>query len=133
MKIILVGYMGSGKSYVGKLLAEVLNYKFIDLDLFIEKKEGDKISTGDILAEVETDKATMDLESFQDGTLLYIGVKEGPVPVDGIIAIIGEAGEDYKELLKQAEIRESINLVSFCEFEAQKSVLQNKNGDWIAH
>lgn len=67
------------------------------------KKEGDKISTGDILAEVETDKATMDLESFQDGTLLYIGVKEGPVPVDGIIAIIGEEGEDYKELLKQAE------------------------------
>ena len=67
------------------------------------KKEGDKISTGDILAEVETDKATMDLESFQDGTLLYIGVKEGPVPVDGIIAIIGEEGEDYKEFLKQAE------------------------------
>ena len=67
------------------------------------KKEGDKISTGDILAEVETDKATMDLESFQDGTLLYIGVKEGPVPVDGIIAIIGEEGEDYKDLLKQAE------------------------------
>ncbi|NNF36563.1 MAG: pyruvate dehydrogenase complex dihydrolipoamide acetyltransferase [Saprospiraceae bacterium] len=67
------------------------------------KKVGDKVSTGDILAEVETDKATMDLESFQDGTLLYIGVEEGPVPVDGIIAILGEEGEDYKELLKSSE------------------------------
>lgn len=67
------------------------------------KNVGDKISTGDILAEVETDKATMDLESFQDGTLLYIGVKEGPVPVDGVIAIIGEEGEDYEALLKATE------------------------------
>ena len=67
------------------------------------KKVGDKIQTGDILAEVETDKATMDLESFQDGTLLYIGVEEGPVAVDGIIAIIGQEGEDYQELLKEAE------------------------------
>lgn len=66
-------------------------------------KEGDKIAPGDVLAEVETDKATMELESFNEGTLLYIGVKEGPVPVDGIIAIIGEAGEDYKALLASAE------------------------------
>ena len=55
-------------------------------------KEGDKVSPGDILAEVETDKATMELESFNEGVLLYIGVKEGPVPVDGIIAIIGKKG-----------------------------------------
>ena len=66
-------------------------------------KEGDKVSPGDVLAEVETDKATMELESFNDGVLLYIGVKEGPVPVDGIIAIIGKAGEDYKALLAEAQ------------------------------
>lgn len=65
------------------------------------KKEGDEVSSGDILAEVETDKATMELESYQDGVLLYIGVKEKEsVPVDGILAVIGEKGEDYKSLLE---------------------------------
>jgi len=63
------------------------------------KKEGDAVKSGDILAEVETDKATMELESFFDGFLLYIGVPSGPVAVDGIIAIIGQKGEDYKSLL----------------------------------
>ncbi|MCH8317674.1 MAG: pyruvate dehydrogenase complex dihydrolipoamide acetyltransferase [Bacteroidetes bacterium] len=64
------------------------------------KKPGDKVSSGDLLAEIETDKATMDLESYQDGILLYIGVKKGEtVVVDGILAIIGEKGEDYKQLL----------------------------------
>lgn len=67
------------------------------------KSVGDKVEPGDILAEVETDKATMELESFQSGTLLYIGQKEGAVPVDGIIAIIGEAGEDYEAQLKEAQ------------------------------
>lgn len=67
------------------------------------KKEGDKVSPGDVLAEVETDKATMDLESFHEGVLLYIGVKEGAVPVDGIIAVIGEKGEDYKKQLEEAK------------------------------
>lgn len=67
------------------------------------KKVGDAIEPGDVLAEVETDKATMELESYQDGVLLYIGVKEGPVPVDGILAVIGEAGEDYKPALEAAE------------------------------
>ncbi len=67
-------------------------------------KEGDTIKSGDILAEVETDKATMELESYEDGTLLYIGVKENDsVPVDGILAIVGEEGEDISELLKEAE------------------------------
>lgn len=65
------------------------------------KKVGDKVQPGDILAEVETDKATMDLEAFQEGTLLYIAVSSGEVPVDGIIAIIGAAGEDYKKLIDQ--------------------------------
>lgn len=64
------------------------------------KKVGDKVKSGDVLAEVETDKATMELESYENGTLLYIGVEAGSsVPVDGIIAIIGEAGADYKALL----------------------------------
>lgn len=67
------------------------------------KKEGDAVKPGDVLAEVETDKATMDLESFHTGTLIYIGVKEGPVPVDGIIAIIGAKDDDVEALLKEAE------------------------------
>jgi len=68
------------------------------------KKEGDEISSGDILAEVETDKATMELESYQDGVLLHIGVKEKEtVPVDGVIAIIGEKGEDISALIKEIE------------------------------
>ncbi|RKR81309.1 pyruvate dehydrogenase E2 component (dihydrolipoamide acetyltransferase) [Mucilaginibacter gracilis] len=64
------------------------------------KKVGDKIKSGDVLAEIETDKATMDFESFQDGTLLYLGVEEGKaVPVDTIIAVLGKEGEDYKAAL----------------------------------
>ena len=65
------------------------------------KKVGDEVESGDILAEVETDKATMELESYEDGTLLYVGVEEGgSVPVDGVIAVIGEEGADYEKLLK---------------------------------
>ena len=63
------------------------------------KKVGDKVSPGDILAEVETDKATMELESFHEGYLLYISVKEGPVPVNDILAVIGGKDEDYKQIL----------------------------------
>ncbi|WP_338219084.1 pyruvate dehydrogenase complex dihydrolipoamide acetyltransferase [Algoriphagus sp. oki45] len=64
------------------------------------KKVGDSVKPGDILAEVETDKATMELESYEEGVLLFIGVKEkDSVPVNGIIAIIGEKGEDYQHLL----------------------------------
>ena len=67
------------------------------------KKVGDKISSGDLVAEIETDKATMDFESFQEGTLLYIGAKEGEAaPVDSVIAILGEAGEDFQSLLSGA-------------------------------
>jgi len=66
------------------------------------KKEGEEVKSGDILAEVDTDKATMELESYEDGILLFIGVKEGDsVPVDGVIAIIGEKGENITELLKE--------------------------------
>jgi len=64
------------------------------------KKVGDKISEGDILAEIETDKATMEFESFHDGTLLHIGVQEGETTkVDELLAIIGEEGEDISALL----------------------------------
>ena len=64
------------------------------------KKVGDTIKSGDIIAEVETDKATMDLESYQEGTLLYIGVQKGEaIPVDGIMAIVGTSGEDFQGLL----------------------------------
>jgi pyruvate dehydrogenase E2 component (dihydrolipoamide acetyltransferase) len=64
------------------------------------KKVGDPVKSGEIIAEVETDKATMELESYEDGILLYIGVEAGgSVPVDGVIAVIGEKGADYQSLL----------------------------------
>ncbi|MBC7845267.1 MAG: 2-oxo acid dehydrogenase subunit E2 [Flavobacterium sp.] len=64
------------------------------------KKVGDKISEGDMLAEIETDKATMEFESFNEGTLLYIGIQEGETaPVDSLLAIIGNEGEDISALI----------------------------------
>jgi pyruvate dehydrogenase E2 component (dihydrolipoamide acetyltransferase) len=64
------------------------------------KKVGDKVSEGDILAEIETDKATMEFESFNTGTLLYIGIKEGETAaVDSLLAIIGKNGEDISGLI----------------------------------
>lgn len=67
------------------------------------KKVGDKIEEGDILAEIETDKATMEFESFHEGTLLYIGIEEGDgAPVDSLLAIVGEEGEDISGLLNGA-------------------------------
>lgn len=72
------------------------------------KKVGDKISEGDILAEIETDKATMEFESFHSGTLLYIGVQEGETAnVDSVLAIIGKEGEDYKSLLEGSSSKEN--------------------------
>lgn len=65
------------------------------------KKVGDKVKSGELLAEVETDKATMELESYESGTLLYVGLAQGEsVKVDAIIAIIGDAGTDYTPLLQ---------------------------------
>jgi pyruvate dehydrogenase E2 component (dihydrolipoamide acetyltransferase) len=64
------------------------------------KQEGDKVEEGDILAEIETDKATMEFESFHEGVLLHIGVAEGDTaPVDQLLAIIGEKGEDISDLI----------------------------------
>ena len=69
------------------------------------KKVGDKIEEGDILAEIETDKATMEFESFHEGTLLHIGIAEGDgAPVDSLLAIIGEEGEDISGLLKSTSV-----------------------------
>ncbi|HRP57116.1 pyruvate dehydrogenase complex dihydrolipoamide acetyltransferase [Agriterribacter sp.] len=67
------------------------------------KKVGEKVKPGDLLAEVETDKATMELESYNEGTLLYIGVEKGKsVKVEEVIAVIGREGEDYKAALGDA-------------------------------
>ena len=70
------------------------------------KKVGDEVSSGEILAEIESDKATMEFESFYDGVLLHIGVEKGKAaPVDAILAIIGDKGEDVSAILKEAEAK----------------------------
>ena len=72
------------------------------------KKVGDEVESGDLLAEIETDKATMEFESFQDGVLLHIGVeKGGSAPVDSILAILGEKGEDISTLLEEEKNKSS--------------------------
>jgi pyruvate dehydrogenase E2 component (dihydrolipoamide acetyltransferase) len=88
------------------------------------KKVGDDVKSGDILAEVETDKATMELEAYEDGKLLYISVEAGSsVPVDGVIAIIGEEGADYKKLLaaQKSSASKSEEKVADAPAEKQKS------------
>ena len=87
------------------------------------KKVGDSIESGELLAEIETDKATMEFESFQEGVLLHIGVEKGQTaPVDSILAILGEKGEDIENLLNEdfasgvveepkEEIKEEIKVV----------------------
>lgn len=66
------------------------------------KKVGDKVEEGDLLCEIETDKATMEYESYDVGTLLYIGVEKGSaLPVDGLLCIIGEEGANYQALIQQ--------------------------------
>ena len=80
------------------------------------KKVGDKVEEGDILAEIETDKATMEFESFHEGTLLHIGVQEGETsPVDVLLAVIGEEGEDISAILNGAsedKVEESKDVTS---------------------
>jgi pyruvate dehydrogenase E2 component (dihydrolipoamide acetyltransferase) len=72
------------------------------------KKVGDAVKSGELVAEIETDKATMEFESYSTGTLLFIGVEEGKAaPVDGILAIMGKAGEDYKELLASEQAKDA--------------------------
>ena len=77
------------------------------------KKVGDKVKSGDLLADIETDKATMEFESFQDGVLLHIGVEQGKTaPVDGILAILGKEGEDVSALLNGSPKKENISPVT---------------------
>ena len=77
------------------------------------KKVGDNVETGDLLAEIETDKATMEFEAFQEGVLLHIGVDKGKTaPIDSILAILGKKGEDIEAILKAeadvaAEVKEA--------------------------
>jgi pyruvate dehydrogenase E2 component (dihydrolipoamide acetyltransferase) len=72
------------------------------------KKVGDKVSNGEVLAEIETDKATMEFESFYDGVLLHIGVEKGKAaPVNAVLAIIGKEGEDISALLAGAPAAEA--------------------------
>jgi len=67
------------------------------------KKVGDEVESGEVLAEIETDKATMEFESFYDGILLHIGIEKGETaPINSILAIIGEKGEDVAKILKEA-------------------------------
>jgi len=86
------------------------------------KKIGDKVEEGDLLAEIETDKATMEFEAFQEGVLLHIGVEEGnTAPVDSILAILGEEGEDISSLLEGGD--------SSSEEEEAKNKEENKKED----
>ena len=73
------------------------------------KKEGERVESSDIIAEAESDKATMELEAYDSGTLLKIIVPEGgKVPVGGTLAIIGEPGEDISALLSSQPVKETI-------------------------
>lgn len=89
------------------------------------KKVGDQVSEGDLLAEIETDKATMEFESFQEGVLLHIGVEEGKMaPVDSILAVLGEQGEDIADLLKNGVAEQTAEVA-----EKSEEAAQNIQGD----
>ena len=93
------------------------------------KKVGDKIEEGDILAEIETDKATMEFESFNEGTLLHIGVQEGETTmVDELLAIIGDEGEDISALLNPtAAAEETPSEQTEAPVEAAATVVETSN------
>ncbi len=89
------------------------------------KNVGDKISEGDILAEIETDKATMEFESFNEGTLLYIGIPEGETaPVDSLLAIIGKKGEDVSALITGGSVVPVVAETPFLENQKSEIVTQ---------
>ncbi len=88
------------------------------------KKVGDKVKSGELLADIETDKATMEFESFQTGVLLYIGVEEGKgAPVESILAILGKGGEDVAAIIASEANKgaESIAAVQSSKLESSKS------------
>jgi pyruvate dehydrogenase E2 component (dihydrolipoamide acetyltransferase) len=86
------------------------------------KKVGDTIKSGELMAEIETDKATMDYESFNSGTVLYLGVQEGQaVKVNDVLAIVGNPGEDYKPLLEGAGSSQSTSTSKSSESKENKA------------
>lgn len=88
-------------------------------------QEGDQVHSGDILAEVETDKATMELESYRDGIILHIAAQKGDrVPLNGLIAIIGQEGEDVSELLKKYPLG---NIIKKDTLELEKDFTPSRN------
>ena len=90
------------------------------------KKVGDTVKEGDILAEIETDKATMEFESFNSGVLLHIGIAEGgTAPVDSLLAIIGEEGEDISALLAVDTTNEE-STANGSESESKESAVSNE-------
>lgn len=106
------------------------------------KKVGDKVKSGELLAEIETDKATMEFESFQDGVLLHIGVETGKTaPVDSILAILGKEGEDISVILSEdkkgaspvqkiekTEAKEATPIVSSKPAESQRTEATHADG-----
>ena len=85
------------------------------------KKIGDQVKEGDILAEIETDKATMEFESFQEGELLHIGLSEGDsAPVDSLLAIIGKKGEDISGIINP----DSKDKIEQNELDSQKDIVE---------
>ena len=92
------------------------------------KKVGDKINEGDILAEIETDKATMEFESFYSGELLYIGVEAGKtVPVDSMLAIIGQKDEDISAYLDKQESKPKNNNINSHNQKIEEKKIQKKD------
>jgi len=93
------------------------------------KSVGDKVEEGDMLAEIETDKATMEFESFNEGTLLYIGVQEGDAaPVDTLLAIIGDEGEDISSLIGGGNAKASEDNSSQVEDVSEEASEEIENG-----
>ncbi|MCB0438887.1 MAG: pyruvate dehydrogenase complex dihydrolipoamide acetyltransferase [Mangrovimonas sp.] len=93
------------------------------------KKVGDKVKEGDILAEIETDKATMEFESFHEGTLLHIGIKEGETAkVDSLLAIIGKEGEDISRLLNSNAETKNDTATEAPKSEEKKEETSSSNG-----
>jgi pyruvate dehydrogenase E2 component (dihydrolipoamide acetyltransferase) len=95
------------------------------------KQVGDDIKPGDILAEVETDKATMELENYVKGTLLHIGIPDGgTVPVDAIIAIVGAKGEDISSILASADSKPVVS--SAAPVETIETIVASPETDVVA-
>lgn len=91
------------------------------------KKVGDKVKSGEILAEIDSDKATMEFESFYDGVLLYIGVQEKKgAPVDSILAIIGKQGEDISKILEDEKTKAPAKKEEVKKAEPKKEILVEK-------